>query len=513
MKNQKILILDFGGQYNQLIARRVRECNVYCEVKPFGTSLEEIKAFDPIGIIFTGGPNSVYEAGSPHVDTGVYSLGLPILGICYGCQLLAHELGGRVTAAQDDSAREYGKTETYFDTSCKLFKNIPAESITWMSHGDYMAQIPQGFRLVAHSAACPTVGICDEERGFYGVQFHPEVNHTEYGREMLHNFLYEVCGAFGDWTMADYKRRAIEEIRAKVGDGKVLLALSGGVDSSVAAALLAEAVGSQLTCVFVDHGLMRKNEGDEVEAAFAKWDINFIRVDAEERFLTALKGVVEPEAKRKIIGEEFIRVFEIEGKKIGSVDYLVQGTIYPDIIESGKGDAAVIKSHHNVGGLPDYVDFKEIIEPLRMLFKDEVRALGRELGLAETLVQRQPFPGPGLGIRVIGEVTKEKLDILREADYIFRDEIAKAGLQNTMSQYFAALTNMRSVGVMGDGRTYDYALALRSVSTSDFMTADWVRIPYEVLDKVSVRIVNEVRGINRILYDVTSKPPATIEWE
>ncbi len=513
MKNQKILILDFGGQYNQLIARRVRECNVYCEVKPFSTSLEEIKAFAPIGIIFTGGPNSVYEAGSPHVDTGVYSLGVPILGICYGCQLLAHELGGKVTAAQDDSAREYGKTETYFDTSCKLFKNIPAESITWMSHGDYMAQVPQGFRLVAHSAACPTVGICDEERGFYGVQFHPEVNHTVYGREMLHNFLYEICGAVGDWTMADYKRRAIEEIRAKVGDGKVLLALSGGVDSSVAAALLAEAVGNQLTCVFVDHGLMRKDEGDEVEAAFAKWDINFIRVDAEERFLTALKGVVEPEAKRKIIGEEFIRVFEIEGKKIGSVDYLVQGTIYPDVIESGKGDAAVIKSHHNVGGLPDYVDFKEIIEPLRMLFKDEVRVLGRELGLAETLVQRQPFPGPGLGIRVIGEVTKEKLDILREADYIFRDEIAKAGLQNTMSQYFAALTNMRSVGVMGDGRTYDYALALRSVSTSDFMTADWVRIPYEVLDKVSVRIVNEVRGINRILYDVTSKPPATIEFE
>ena len=513
MKNQKILILDFGGQYNQLIARRVRECNVYCEVKPFSMSLEEIKAFAPIGIIFTGGPNSVYEAGSPHVDTGVYGLGVPILGICYGCQLLAHELGGKVTAAQDDSAREYGKTETYFDTSCKLFKNIPAESITWMSHGDYMAQVPQGFRLVAHSAACPTVGICDEERGFYGVQFHPEVNHTVYGSEMLHNFLYEICGAVGDWTMADYKRRAIEEIRAKVGDGKVLLALSGGVDSSVAAALLAEAVGNQLTCVFVDHGLMRKDEGDEVEAAFAKWDINFIRVDAEERFLTALKGVVEPEAKRKIIGEEFIRVFEIEGKKIGSVDYLVQGTIYPDVIESGKGDAAVIKSHHNVGGLPDYVDFKEIIEPLRMLFKDEVRVLGRELGLAETLVQRQPFPGPGLGIRVIGEVTKEKLDILREADYIFRDEIAKAGLQNTMSQYFAALTNLRSVGVMGDGRTYDYALALRSVSTSDFMTADWVRIPYEVLDKVSVRIVNEVRGINRILYDVTSKPPATIEFE
>ena len=513
MKNQKILILDFGGQYNQLIARRVREGNVYCEVKPFSTSLEEIKAFAPIGIIFTGGPNSVYEAGSPHVDTGVYGLGVPILGICYGCQLLAHELGGKVTAAQDDSAREYGKTETYFDTSCKLFKNIPAESITWMSHGDYMAQVPQGFRLVAHSAACPTVGICDEERGFYGVQFHPEVNHTVYGSEMLHNFLYEICGAVGDWTMADYKRRAIEEIRAKVGDGKVLLALSGGVDSSVAAALLAEAVGNQLTCVFVDHGLMRKDEGDEVEAAFAKWDINFIRVDAEERFLTALKGVVEPEAKRKIIGEEFIRVFEIEGKKIGSVDYLVQGTIYPDVIESGKGDAAVIKSHHNVGGLPDYVDFKEIIEPLRMLFKDEVRQLGRELGLPEYLVMRQPFPGPGLGIRVIGALTKEKLDMLREADFIFRNEIAKAGLERELSQYFAALTNMRSVGVMGDGRTYDYAIALRAVSTSDFMTADWVRLPYDVLDRVSVRIVNEVAGINRVLYDVTSKPPATIEFE
>lgn len=513
MKNQKILILDFGGQYNQLIARRVRECNVYCEVKPFSTSLEEIKAFAPIGIIFTGGPNSVYEAGSPHVDTGVYGLGVPILGICYGCQLLAHELGGKVTAAQDDSAREYGKTETYFDTSCKLFKNIPAESITWMSHGDYMAQVPQGFRLVAHSAACPTVGICDEERGFYGVQFHPEVNHTVYGSEMLHNFLYEICGAVGDWTMADYKRRAIEEIRAKVGDGKVLLALSGGVDSSVAAALLAEAVGSQLTCIFVDHGLMRKNEGDEVEAAFKSWDINFIRVNAQDRFLGRLAGVSEPEAKRKIIGEEFIRVFEDEGKKIGSVDYLAQGTIYPDVIESGTNVAAVIKSHHNVGGLPDFVDFKEIIEPLRLLFKDEVRALGRELGLPEYLVMRQPFPGPGLAIRVIGDITKEKLDILREADFIFRDEIAKTHLEDTMNQYFAVLTSMRSVGVMGDGRTYDYTLALRSVTTTDFMTADWARIPYDVLDKVSVRIVNEVKGINRIVYDITSKPPATIEWE
>ena len=513
MDNQKVLILDFGGQYNQLIARRVREHNVYCEVKPYDMSLEDIRRFDPIGIIFTGGPGSVYAPGSPHADPGVFQLGLPILGICYGCQLMAHELGGLVTAAQEDTAREYGKTPTHFDTSCRLFKGLPEESVTWMSHGDYMARIPEGFRLSANSAACPTVGICDEERGFYGVQFHPEVNHTEYGAQMLRNFLYEVCGAAGDWTMSDYKREAIEQVRAKVGGGKVLLALSGGVDSSVAAALLAEAVGSQLTCVFVDHGLMRKNEGDEVEQAFAPWDINFIRVNAGERFLQKLAGVTDPEKKRHIIGEEFSRVFEAEAKKIGQVDYLVQGTIYPDVIESGKGDAAVIKSHHNVGGLPDYVDFKEIIEPLRMLFKDEVRSLGRELGLPEYLVMRQPFPGPGLGIRVIGEVTEEKLSILREADFIFREEIARAGLEGSMNQYFAALTNRRSVGVMGDGRTYDYALALRSVTTSDFMTADWARIPYEVLDKISNRIVNEVSGVNRVLYDVTSKPPATVEFE
>ena len=513
MDNQKILILDFGGQYNQLIARRVRECNVYCEVKPHNMSLEEIKAFDPIGIIFTGGPNSVYAENSPHPAKGIYELGVPILGICYGCQLLSHELGGLVTAAQDDSAREYGKTSTWFDTSCTLFRDLPQESITWMSHGDYMAKVPQGFRLVAHSKACPTVGICDEKRRFYGVQFHPEVNHTQYGSQMLKNFLYNICHARGDWTMADYKRRAIESIRSKVGGGKVLLALSGGVDSSVAAALLAEAVGSQLTCVFVDHGLMRKDEGDEVEQAFSRWDINFVRCNEEQRFLKALAGVTDPERKRKIIGEEFIRVFEQEGKKIGSVDYLVQGTIYPDVIESGKGEAAVIKSHHNVGGLPDFVDFKEIIEPLRMLFKDEVRQLGRELGLPDYLVMRQPFPGPGLGIRVIGEITKEKLDMLREADFIFRDEIARAGLESMLSQYFAALTNMRSVGVMGDGRSYDYAIALRAVETSDFMTADWARIPYDVLDRISVRIVNEVRGVNRVLYDVTSKPPATIEFE
>ena len=513
MKREAVLIIDFGGQYNQLIARRVREHHVYCELKSYTISLEEIRAFDPIGIIFTGGPNSVYDDRAPHIDPAIFQLGVPILGICYGCQLMAQALGGQVTPAQDDAAREYGKTHTYFDTSCRLFKGIPAESVTWMSHGDYMARVPEGFALAAHSDGCPNVAICDEARGFYGVQYHPEVNHTQYGREMLRNFLYEVCGAHGDWTMGDYKNTAIADIRKKVGDGKVLLALSGGVDSSVAAALLAEAVGSQLTCVFVDHGLMRKDEGDEVQSAFAPWPIHFVRVNAEKRFLDKLAGVTEPERKRKIIGEEFIRVFEEEAKKIGAVDYLVQGTIYPDVVESGTGDAAVIKSHHNVGGLPDYVDFKEIIEPLRLLFKDEVRQLGRELGLPDYLVMRQPFPGPGLAIRVIGNITKEKLDTLREADFIFRDEIAKAHLEGTMNQYFAVLTNMRSVGVMGDGRTYDYTLALRSVTTDDFMTADWTRIPYDVLDVVSTRIVNSVPGINRIVYDITAKPPATVEWE
>ena len=511
--HQFVLVLDFGGQYNQLIARRVRECGVYCEVKPYTTPLEELKALNPIGIIFTGGPNSVYLETSPHVDPAIFTWGVPILGICYGCQLMAHTLGGEVTAAQDDSAREYGKTVTYYHTGCKLFKGLPKEGVSWMSHGDYMAKVPEGFALVAHSANCPNVAIADESRGFYGVQYHPEVNHTEHGIAMIRNFLYEACGAKGDWSMEDYKRTAIAQVREKVGHGKVLLALSGGVDSSVCAALLAEAVGEQLTCVFVDHGLMRKNEGDEVEEAFAKWAMNFVRVDAESRFLTKLKGVDAPERKRKIIGEEFIRVFEEEAQKVGAVDFLAQGTIYPDVIESGAGDAAVIKSHHNVGGLPEYVDFKEIIEPLRLLFKDEVRQLGRELGLPEYLVMRQPFPGPGLAIRVIGDLTKEKLDTLRDADAIFREEIAVAGLDGSINQYFAVLTNTRSVGVMGDGRTYDYTLALRAVTTSDFMTADWARIPYEVLDKVSVRIVNEVPGINRIVYDVTSKPPATIEWE
>lgn len=513
MNHELVLVLDFGGQYNQLIARRVRECGVYCEVKPYTTPLAELKAMNPIGIIFTGGPNSVYLDTSPQVDPEIFTWGVPILGICYGCQLMAHNLGGLVTPAQEDTAREYGKTVTYYDTSCRLFQDLPEQGISWMSHGDYMAKVPEGFALVGHTDMCPNAAIADEARGFYGVQYHPEVNHTENGLGMIRNFLYAVCHAKGDWTMGDYCRTAIASIREKVGDGKVLLALSGGVDSSVAAALLAEAVGSQLTCVFVDHGLMRLNEGDEVEQAFSKWDIQFIRVDAEARFLGKLDGVDDPESKRKIIGEEFIRVFEEESKKIGAVDFLAQGTIYPDVIESGAGDAAVIKSHHNVGGLPDFVDFKEILEPLRMLFKDEVRQLGRELGLPEYLVSRQPFPGPGLAIRIIGCITKEKADTLRLADYIFRDEIAKAGEDKNLNQYFAVLTNTRSVGVMGDGRTYDYTLALRAVTTADFMTADWARIPYDVLDKISVRIVNEVPGINRICYDITSKPPATIEWE
>ena len=513
MKHELVLVLDFGGQYNQLIARRVRECGVYCEVKPYTTPLAELKALDPIGIIFTGGPNSVYLDTSPHVDPDIFTWGVPILGICYGCQLMAHSLGGLVTPAQEDTAREYGKTATQYDTSFPLFQGLPTEGISWMSHGDYMAKVPEGFALAAHTDMCPTAAIADPARGFYWVQFHPEVNHTEHGTQMIRNFLYQVCHAKGDWTMEDYCRTAIAAIREKVGDGKVLLALSGGVDSSVAAALLAEAVGKQLTCVFVDHGLMRLHEGDEVEAAFAKWDIRFLRVDAESRFLLKLAGVDEPERKRKIIGEEFIRVFEEESQKIGAVDFLAQGTIYPDVIESGAGEAATIKSHHNVGGLPDFVDFQEIIEPLRMLFKDEVRQLGRELGLPEYLVSRQPFPGPGLAIRIIGDITKEKADTLRLADFIFREELARAGEDQCLSQYFAVLTNTRSVGVMGDGRTYDYTLALRAVTTDDFMTADWARIPYDVLDRISVRIVNEVQGINRIVYDITSKPPATIEWE
>lgn len=508
--HELIIVLDFGGQYNQLIARRVRECNVYCEVKSYKTSIEEIKAMNPKGIIFTGGPNSVYLEDSPKISNEIFELGVPVLGICYGCQLMAHLTGGTVSSA---NVSEYGKTATVFDTDSILFKGLPANGNTWMSHTDYISELPEGFKSTAHTADCPVAAMENKERELYGIQYHPEVMHTENGSEMLRNFLYEACGCKGDWSMSNYAQTAIKQVREKVGNGKVLLALSGGVDSSVLAALLSKAVGNQLTCIFVDHGLMRKNEGDEVEAAFADWDVNFVRVNAGDRFLGKLAGVTDPETKRKIIGEEFIRVFEDEAKKIGKVDFLAQGTIYPDVIESGAGDAAVIKSHHNVGGLPDYVDFKEIIEPLRLLFKDEVRQLGIELGLADYLVWRQPFPGPGLAIRIIGDITKEKVEILQDADAIFREEIANAGLDRDINQYFAVLTSMRSVGVMGDFRTYDYTLALRGVTTSDFMTADFARIPYDVLDKISSRIVNEVKSVNRIVYDITSKPPSTIEWE
>lgn len=510
MAHEMIIVLDFGGQYNQLIARRVRECGVYCEVKSYKTPIDEIKAKNPKGIIFTGGPNSVYDENSPHIGKEIFELGVPVLGICYGCQLMAYTLGGKVSSCVTS---EYGKTETVYDNSSLLFKGLPEKAISWMSHTDFVSEIPEGFKVSAHTADCPVAAYENAEKKLYAVQFHPEVNHTENGCKMIDSFVKNVCGCIGDWTMGNYAKTAIEDIRNRVGDGKVLLALSGGVDSSVLAALLSKAVGNQLTCIFVDHGFMRKNEGDEVEAAFADWDINFVRVNAKERFMSKLRGVSDPETKRKTIGEEFIRVFEAEAKKIGKVDYLAQGTIYPDIIESGTGDAAVIKSHHNVGGLPDYVDFKEIIEPLRLLFKDEVRALGRELGLSDVLVNRQPFPGPGLAIRIIGEITDEKLEILQDADWIFREEIAKAGLDKSINQFFAVLTNNRSVGVMGDGRTYDYTLALRAVETTDFMTAEFSRIPYEVLAVCSSRIVNEVKSINRVVYDVTTKPPATIEWE
>lgn len=510
MNQETIVVVDFGGQYNQLIARRVRENNVYCEVYPYSKALTKIKEIQPKGIIFTGGPNSAYEENAPKMDAEVFELGIPVLGLCYGMQLMAQSLGGNVAKAD---TKEFGKTQTYFETDSLLFKGLPKEAIAWMSHVDFVEKLPQGFEKIAYTDNCPVAAMQHVEKKFYAMQYHPEVLHTENGTAMLRNFLYKVCHCTGQWTMANYAKTAIEEIRTKVGDGKVVLALSGGVDSSVVAALISKAIGSQLTCIFVDHGLMRKNEGDEVEQAFANSGMKFIRVDAEKRFLDKLAGVSDPEQKRKIIGEEFIRVFEDEGRKIGAVDFLAQGTIYPDVIESGEGDAAVIKSHHNVGGLPAVVDFKGLIEPLRNLFKDEVRQLGLEVGLAEYLVWRQPFPGPGLAIRVMGEITKEKLDILRDADYVFRDEIAKAGLDKSINQYFAVLTTTRTVGVMGDFRTYDYVLALRGVTTTDFMTADWARIPYEVLDKISGRIINEVDHINRIVYDITSKPPGTIEYE
>lgn len=510
---ESILVLDFGGQYNQLIARRVRECNVYCEVHPYTMKIEEIKAMEPKGIILTGGPNSVYDMASPHGDPELFELGIPVLGICYGAQLMAWTLGGKVATAP---VSEYGKTEVTVSDKEGLLKNVSDKTIAWMSHTDYIEAMPEGFKATAHTPVCPVAAMENSSKKLYAFQFHPEVTHSQEGMKMLAAFVYGPCGCKGEWKMDSFVEASIEDIRRKVGSGKVLCALSGGVDSSVAAVLMSKAVGKQLTCVFVDHGLLRKNEGDEVEAIFGpegNYDLNFIRVNAQQRFYDKLAGVTEPEAKRKIIGEEFIRVFEEEAKKIGAVDYLVQGTIYPDVIESGLGKSAVIKSHHNVGGLPDHVDFKEIIEPLRMLFKDEVRKAGIQLGLPEHLVYRQPFPGPGLGVRIIGEVTEEKVKIVQEADAIYREEIAKAGLDREINQYFAALTNMRSVGVMGDFRTYDYAVALRAVTTSDFMTAESAKLPWELIEKVTSRIVNEVDHVNRVLYDCTGKPPGTIEFE
>ncbi len=509
---EKIVVLDFGGQYNQLIARRVRECNVYCEILPYTASIDRIREMEPAGLIFTGGPNSVYDPRSPHVSPEIFSLGIPVLGICYGCQLMAYTLGGKVSPAAEASAREYGKTETRYNTDSVLFEQ--ENGISWMSHGDYISAPPEGFSVMAATAACPVAAMENPEKGLYGVQFHPEVNHTQFGQDMLRRFLFAVCGCKGEWRMESFIEKTVAELKEQIGDRGVVLGLSGGVDSSVAAALLSKAVGKQLTCVFVDQGLMRKDEGDMVEQTFTRlFDMNFVRLNCQDIFYEKLKGVTDPEAKRKIIGTEFYRVFWDKIRQSYGDGFFAQGTIYPDRIESGKGDAAVIKTHHNQVKQPEDIQFLGTIEPLKDLFKDEVRKVGEMLGISHELVWRQPFPGPGLGVRIIGEITPERVKILQEADAVLRDEMDRCGYAKEMSQFFAVLPGVKTVGVMGDCRTYDELIAIRAVTTIDFMTADWAHIPYEILGRVSNRIINEVPHVNRVVYDITSKPPGTVEWE
>jgi GMP synthase (glutamine-hydrolysing) len=508
--NELIVVLDFGGQYNQLIARRIRDLGVYSELLPYNTSAEKLKQLQPKGIVFSGGPSSVYGENAPHVDPAVYDLGIPIFGICYGMQLMAHQLQGKVEKA---SKREYGKAEVDFADHCRLVQGLDKQQTVWMSHGDHVVGLPEGFIVDASTEHAPVAAMSHPDKNMYAVQFHPEVRHSIYGNDMIHNFLYKVCGCAGQWSMESFIEDTIRDIRNQVGDQKVLCALSGGVDSSVVAILLHKAIGPQLTCMFIDHGLLRKGEAEGVMETFVgKFDMKVVKIDARDRFLGNLTGVDDPEQKRKIIGTEFIRVFEEESAKFDDFAFLAQGTLYTDIVESGTATAHTIKSHHNVGGLPEDMKFK-LVEPLKALFKDEVRKVGEECGLPAEIVWRQPFPGPGLAIRVLGEVTEEKLTIVRESDAILRDEIAKAGLDREIWQYFTALPNMKSVGVMGDARTYSYTVGIRAVTSIDGMTADWARIPWDVLEKISVRIVNEVDNVNRIVYDITSKPPATIEWE